>query len=301
SSFAGVNDATSLANTRIDFTFHGRSAHAAGAPHLGRSALDAVELMSVGVNYLREHMVDSARVHYAVLDTGGIAPNVVQARARVRYLIRAATLSELTPLVERVRKVAQGAALMTETTVEERVLGAVSNLVANTPLEKELQETLERLGAPPFDEEDRAIAAMFQATFQEEDILTTYRRAGREPEPGKVLCDSITPGDARGSGGSGSTDVGDVSWVVPTVQMRGATSAIGTPLHSWQMTGQGKTDYAHKGMVHAAKAMASTALAALTDATLRDAAARDLAERTERTPYVSPLPAGVEPAFDMSR
>ena len=301
SSFAGVNDAQSLANTRIDFTFHGRSAHAAGAPHLGRSALDAVELMSVGVNYLREHMVDSARIHYAVLDAGGIAPNVVQARARVRYLIRAATLSELTPLVERVRKVAQGAALMTETTVEERVLSAVSNLVANAPLEKELQDALERLGAPPFDEEDRAIAAMFQSTFLEEDILTTYRRAGREAERGKVLCDSITPAGARASGGNGSTDVGDVSWVVPTVQMRGATSAIGTPLHSWQMTGQGKTDYAHKGMVHAAKAMASTALAALTDATLRDAAARDLAERTERTPYVSPLPAGVEPALDMSR
>jgi aminobenzoyl-glutamate utilization protein B len=142
---------------------------------------------------------------------------------------------------------------------------------------------------------------MFQATFLEEDILTTYRRAGREPESGKVLCESITPAEAQSSGGSGSTDVGDVSWVVPTVQMRGATSAIGTPLHSWQMTGQGKTDYAKKGMVHAAKAMAGTALAALTDATLREAAAGDLAERTERTPYVSPLPSGAEPALDMSR
>jgi aminobenzoyl-glutamate utilization protein B len=301
SSFAGVSDASSLANTRIDFTFHGRSAHAAAAPHLGRSALDAVELMSVGVNYLREHMVDSARIHYAILDTGGIAPNVVQARARVRYLVRTATLSELGPLVDRVRKVAQGAALMTETTVDERVLGAVSNLVGNVPLEKEMQDTLERLGAPPFDEEDRAIAAMFQGTFLEEDILTTYGRAGREPEPGKVLCDSITPAGAPSSGGNGSTDVGDVSWVVPTVQLRGATSAIGTPLHSWQMTGQGKTDYAKKGMVHAAKAMASTALAALTDATLREAAAGDLADRTERTPYVSPLPPGAEPALDMSR
>src|SRR5919108_831150 len=89
-SFSGVNDAVSLANTRIDFTFTGRAAHAAGAPHLGRSALDAVELMNVGVNYMREHMPDSARVHYALLDAGGIAPNVVQARAKVRYLVRAA-------------------------------------------------------------------------------------------------------------------------------------------------------------------------------------------------------------------
>lgn len=94
--FSGVNEAISLANTRIDFTFHGRAAHAAAAPHLGRSALDAVELMNVGVNYMREHMPSDARVHYALLDAGGIAPNVVQARAKVRYLIRASDLPELT-------------------------------------------------------------------------------------------------------------------------------------------------------------------------------------------------------------
>ena len=105
--FSGVNEAISLANTRIDFTFHGRAAHAAAAPHLGRSALDAVELMNVGVNYMREHMPSDARVHYALLDAGGIAPNVVQARAKVRYLIRAGDLPELTRLVGRVRKIAR--------------------------------------------------------------------------------------------------------------------------------------------------------------------------------------------------
>jgi aminobenzoyl-glutamate utilization protein B len=129
--FSGVNEAISLANTRIDFTFHGRAAHAAAAPHLGRSALDAVELMNVGVNYMREHMPSDARVHYALLDAGGIAPNVVQARAKVRYLIRAGDLPELTRLVERVRKIAQGAALMTETRMESQVVSAVSNLLAN--------------------------------------------------------------------------------------------------------------------------------------------------------------------------
>ncbi|MBV9014485.1 MAG: amidohydrolase, partial [Alphaproteobacteria bacterium] len=110
--FSGVNEAISLANTRIDFTFHGRAAHAAAAPHLGRSALDAVELMNVGVNYMREHMPSDARVHYALLDAGGIAPNVVQAKAVVRYLVRAGTLGEMWALVDRVKKVAQGAALM---------------------------------------------------------------------------------------------------------------------------------------------------------------------------------------------
>ncbi len=122
--FAAVQEAVSLANTRIDFTFVGRASHAAAAPHLGRSALDAVELMNVGVNYMREHMPSDARVHYAYLDAGGVAPNVVQPTAKVRYLIRARDLVELRRLVERVRKIADGAALMTETKVSSKVVSA---------------------------------------------------------------------------------------------------------------------------------------------------------------------------------
>src|SRR5215470_987485 len=141
-SFSGVNKPESLANTRIDFTFIGRASHAAAAPHLGRSALDAVELMNVGVNYMREHMPDGARIHYAMLDGGGRAPNVVQARAKVRYLIRAADLTQLNPLIARVRKIAEGAALMTETKVETRMVSAVSNLMGNTPLEKLMDDNL---------------------------------------------------------------------------------------------------------------------------------------------------------------
>src|SRR6478609_5509749 len=129
-----VDDALSLAGARIDYTFRGRASHAAASPHLGRSALDAVELMSVGVNYMREHMPSDARIHYAVLDTGGIAPNVVQAHARVRYSIRARDLPGMNELVARVHKVAQGAALMTETQVEMRIISAVSNILPNTPL-----------------------------------------------------------------------------------------------------------------------------------------------------------------------
>src|SRR5579864_6674322 len=176
--FAGVNEAVSLANTRIDFTFHGRASHAAAAPHLGRSALDAVELMNVGVNYMREHMPSDARVHYAILDAGGIAPNVVQARAQVRYLIRARDLPELNRLIARVRKIADGAALMSETRVESQVVSAVSNLLANTPLEKAMHDNLVRLGPPPFDEADRAQAARFQSTLSDEDIASAFRRVG---------------------------------------------------------------------------------------------------------------------------
>jgi aminobenzoyl-glutamate utilization protein B len=299
-SFSGVNEAESLANTRIDFTFTGRASHAAAAPHLGRSALDAVELMNVGVNYMREHMPDGARVHYAMLDGGGVAPNVVQARAKVRYLIRAKDLVELNPLVARVRKIAEGAALMTETKVETRVVSAVSNLLGNAPLEKLMNDNFMRLGPPDFDEEDRKVAAKFQATLTADDVAAAYRRHGMPIEPGKVLCDKIVPIEVSGSGGVGSTDVGDVSWVVPTVQARGATCAIGTPFHSWQLTGQGKTSFAHKGLVHVAKVMAGTALDALRDPSIIAQSKQDLEARTGGTPYVCPLPAEVGPALDMS-
>src|ERR1700712_4459477 len=158
-SFSGVNEAVSLANTRIDFSFAGRASHAAAAPHLGRSALDAVELMNVGVNYMREHMPSSARIHYAYLDAGGIAPNVVQGRAKVRYLIRAADLSGLNALVTRVRKIADGAALMTETTVSTQVVSAVSNLMGNKALEQAMDENFQRLGPPEVGDAARRFAA----------------------------------------------------------------------------------------------------------------------------------------------
>jgi aminobenzoyl-glutamate utilization protein B len=299
-SFSGVNDPNSLANTRIDFTFTGRASHAAAAPHLGRSALDAVELMNVGVNYMREHMPDGARVHYAMLDAGGVAPNVVQAKAKVRYLIRASDLTQLTPLVERVRKIAEGAALMTETSVVTRVVSAVSNLLGNTPLEQVMHDNFMRLGPPEFDDADRGLAARFQATLTKDDIVAAHARHGLKVEPGKVLCDKIVPIDIEGTGGIGSTDVGDVSWVVPTVQARGATCAIGTPFHSWQLTGQGKTSYAHKGLVHVAKVMAGTAVDAIRDPSIIARAKDDLRVRTGDTPYVCPLPPDIGPALDMS-
>ena len=294
-SFSGVNEAVSLANTRIDFTFHGRSAHAAAAPELGRSALDAVELMNVGVNYMREHMPDHARIHYAMLDGGGIAPNVVQSRAKVRYLIRARDLPELNMLVGRVRKIADGAALMTETRVETAVVSAVSNLLGNAPLERAMYDNFQRLGPPQFDDADKEYAAQIQATLSDADIAAAHRRHGLKVEQGKTLCDIIVPLENRGEGGVGSTDVGDVSWAVPTVQARGATCAIGTPFHSWQLTAQGKSSAAHKGMVHVAKVMAGTAVDALRDPALIARAKAEFEERTGGKPYASPLPPDLAP------
>ncbi|MCT8330032.1 amidohydrolase [Albidovulum sediminis] len=290
-----VDDARSLANTRMDFTFSGRAAHAAAAPHLGRSALDAVELMSVGVNYLREHVPQDARIHYAYLEAGGTAPNVVQARAKVRYSIRALRLSDMLAIVERVKDVARGAALMTGTQVDMRVFSAVSNMLGNTVMERTMQAALDELGGVPFDAGDRGYASRIQATLGEADIQQPYRCVGMAPRAGESLCDYVVGLYPQGEVMVGSTDVADVSWAVPLVQVLVATHAIGTPAHSWQITAQGKAPAAHKGMVHAGKAMAACAEKLFTDGALLKAAQAEHRERLAREPYVCPIPDGVEP------
>ncbi|MGW6779316.1 M20 family metallopeptidase [Brucella pseudogrignonensis] len=299
-SFWEVAPALSLANTRADFTFKGRAAHAAAAPHLGRSALDALELMSVGVNYMREHMPSDARVHSAILDTGGIAPNVVQANARVRYSIRAMELQDMHDLVHRVHKIAQGAAMMTETTVEMKIVSAVSNTLDNKPLEHALHTAMDELGVPDFDSQDRAFAREIRKTFSEKDIASVYKAIGL-PITDEPLANFLTPENTNRKPFIGSTDIGDVSWVVPTVQVHAPTVAIGTPFHTWQIVAQGKSPAAHKAMVHAAKAMAATGLNVITDPLLLKNAKAALAEHTSRTPYICPLGSDVSPPLDMSR
>src|SRR3954454_1082549 len=294
SSFWEVVMTPSLANTRADFIFTGRTSHAAASPHLGRSALDAVELMSVGVNYMREHMPSDARVHYALLDTGGIAPNVLQAHARVRYSIRARDLPGMNELVGRVNKIAEGAALMTETKVEVKIISAVSNILPNTPLEEMLHRVMQELGPPHFDETDKDFAAKIRSTLTDKDIASIYHSIGMEPTD-RPLADFIVPLDAKRNPQIGSASFGGVRWGGPTVQVHAPTVAIGTPFHTWQVVAHGKSPAAHKAMVQAAKAMAGLGVRALTDADLVTAAKADLKKRTARTPYVSPLPDDVSP------
>ncbi|HMK80693.1 MAG TPA: M20 family metallopeptidase [Xanthobacteraceae bacterium] len=299
SGFCEVMPPISLANSRVDFTFTGRASHAAAAPHLGRSALDAVELMNVGVNYMREHMPSDARVHYALIDAGGIAPNVVQAHAKVRYSIRAMDLAGMRALVERVRKIAEGAALMTETKMEMQIISAVSNLLGNTPLERAMADAMEQIGPPGFDDADAAFAREIQGTLSDADFEIVYRAVGL-PRGDAALCGTIVPLEQPRRPQIGSTDMGDVSWAVPTVQAHGAAFAIGTPFHSWQLVAQGKAPAAHKGMVQVAKAMATVACEALSNQALVAAAKADHAARIGREPYRCPIPDEVTPPINMS-
>jgi aminobenzoyl-glutamate utilization protein B len=202
-------------------------------------------------------------------------------------------------LVERVRKIAQGAALMTETQVEMKIISAVSNLLHNAPLEEALQAIMEELGPPHFDDADKEFAAKIRSTLTEKDIVSVYHAIGMDPTD-RPLADFIVPLDAKRNPLIGSTDVGDVSWVVPTAQVHAPTIAIGTPLHTWQVVAQGKSPHAHKAMVQAAKAMAALGIKALMQPELVAAAKDDLKKRTARTPYVSPMPTGVSPPLDMS-
>ncbi|MBP2169817.1 aminobenzoyl-glutamate utilization protein B [Erwinia toletana] len=285
----------SLANTRMDFFFTGRSSHAAASPHLGRSALDAAELMNVGVQFLREHVPQDSRIHYAMLDSGGIAPNVVQAKAAVRYAIRSRDVHAMFDLNERVKRVAQGAAMMTDTQVEISIMSAVSNLLGNRPLEEAMQRNLEQLGTVKFDDADLAFAAEIQATLSAEEIASDIRKTGMKRATPKPLSDFIIPLDTQGEVMMGSTDVGDVSWVIPTVQAHVPTMAIATPGHSWQLTAQGKMPAAHKGLTHVAKVMASTAIDVLTDKVLLAQVKKAHYEQVSETPYKCPIPAEVKP------
>jgi len=295
----GVNGTGSLANFRVFFTFHGKSAHAAGSPHLGRSALDAVELMNVGTNYMREHMIDQARVHYAVTDTGGTAPNVVQSRAQVLYAIRAPKVHQVKALYERVCKIAQGAALMTETQVEIRQVSAYSDYIGNETLQKLLRENMNAYLPIGYTPEELAYAKKFQEVIPElsADALKTRKKnlAAQIEDPSlveKPVWDFLSPKD-HGSGGS--TDVGDVSWVTPTGWFHAVTLAAGTPGHAWQTVAQGKSSIAHKGMLFAAKVLAASALTLFQNPDMVAAAKEDWKRNLDGQTYPNALPPEAKP------
>ena len=184
------------ANIQASFSFRGRAAHAAAAPQNGRSALDAVELMDVGVNYLREHMADYERVHYAILDAGGASPNVVQPKAEVLYLIRSRTNEETRRLYERVVNIARGAALMTETEMTVRFDKAVSNIIPNRVLGQVLHDAMERVGVPVRTGEEKAFLGQFQELAGEERVL---KDPGMAPFPDPELREELIRKDPSGA------------------------------------------------------------------------------------------------------
>ncbi|WP_240033931.1 M20 family metallopeptidase [Planococcus salinus] len=294
---------SSLANYQVYFRFKGVASHAANSPHLGRSALDAVELMNVGVNYLREHVVQEARMHYAITNSGGISPNVVQSEAEVLYLIRAPKVSQVDDIYKRICKIAEGAALMTETEMSIVFDKACSNYEPNRALERILHEKLVEAGPVQPTEEEKQFAEKIWNTLSEGEKKNFiagmesfgYQGDGSEFE-GKFLADIISDYVPSDKVMAGSTDVSDVSWVVPTAQLTTATSAIGTPLHTWQMVTQGIGSFAHSGMLLAAESMAAAAIHLFENEEDLEAVKAEHAERRAKEPYFCPIPEGVKPS-----
>ena len=229
-----------LANIRVIFDFTGKSAHAAAHPELGRSALDACELMNVGVNYLREHVKSDARMHYAYLNDGGDAPNIVPAAATLLYALRAPESTYVAELYDRVSDVAKGAALMTGTRVSCRTVSAYAELLSVPAMEELMMEAMQEAEKPEYADDDYEYAARFAADQASPSIET-----------------AILPADQ--SINLGSTDVGDVSWQVPTGLIGVTTEAAGCALHTWQIVAQGKSPLAHKGMHYAARILFAAA------------------------------------------
>ena len=302
--FNGVLWANFLANYRVGFKFHGKPAHAAADPYNGRSALDAVELMNVGVNYLREHMIPDARIHYVIVNGGGTAPNVVPAEAASLYSVRAPRMDQLIPLFERVKDIARGSALMTGTELEIALYSGMSNLLLNETINNVLQEKLEEIGAPTFSKEDRAFATEISKTIptdsfeasaplyglQDVEIASMKNTLLHEAVLRPYRPDIVQPG---------STDVGDVSWVAPTGQITTACQALGTPGHSWQIVAQGRMGIGHKGMLYAAKVMALAAAAFMRSPELVRKAKQEFQRRRAAVEYSSPIPDGLKPPLDI--
>ncbi|HCR0080659.1 M20 family metallopeptidase [Klebsiella aerogenes] len=305
--WAGMFSTSTLANIQAAWRFTGTAAHAANSPHLGRSALDAVTLMTTGSNFLNEHIIEKARVHYAITDTGGVSPNVVQAQAEVLYLIRAPEMADVQQIFARIEKIAQGAALMTETSVSCRFEKACSSYLPNRTLEAAMYQAVCHYGTPQWSDQERAFAADIRATLGVNDIQNSLKNiAGTSGEEGKafarrhhdtVLIDEVAPWAATENVLAGSTDVGDVSWKAPVAQCFSPCFAIGTPLHSWQLVSQGKTSIAHKGMLLAGKILGATAIRLFSDRPLLEASQQELAQVLAVSPYQCPIPRDVVPSI----
>lgn len=275
---------SSKAIVSAKFTFHGVTAHAAGSPENGRSALDAVELMNIGVNFMREHVKEDARLHYVITEGGG-APNVVPATATVWYYVRADDHSDVEKYFAWVQDIAKGAALMTRTKLKMDIDTDCHEIIGNTPLAELVHRQYTRIEAPKFTQEEHAFARRLQEPLVE---------LNGKPFP-VALDEKVYPLQAIGEKSKGSTDVGDISWHVPTMGLRTACFPSGSPGHCWQNVASIGSSIGEKGTVYAAQLLAAAGIELLQHPEIIAAAKADFATRMKDKPYTSLLPSGQKP------
>ena len=294
---------STLANFAVRYRFKGVSAHASGAPHLGRSALDAVELMNVGVQFLREHVPTTVRMHYAITDAGGNAPNVVQPNAEVYYLLRAPSVPLVQEVYERVNDIARGAALMTGTKETIEFVKCASNTLPNWTLNRVLGSNLHAVSLPELTQEELDLAqAFYDSKENSEDPyaeilprLTVEEQEWVKSQKLYPMCQCVLPAFHDHRSSKGSSDVGDASWATPTAQIRVATNACNITNHTWQATAMGKSSIAHKGMLFAGKVLAASAIDLINDPDTVAKARAEYKQLLGGKPFVSPLPKDIKP------
>jgi aminobenzoyl-glutamate utilization protein B len=262
-------------------TFRGQAAHAGGSPWSGRSALDGIEVMNMAVNLLREHVLPTVRIQYAITE-GGTVPNVVPDHAVAWYNTRDVTFEGSEQIYERIKKIAKAAAMATETEVETEFLTAIHELVVLEKSSEIVQKNLELVGPPRFTAEEKEFARKVQENL------------GIEPRGLHEEIPPLTP-PSRNDFGGGGTDVAEVSWNAPVLRMSAATAPLGSPGHSWAIVCTGRTSIAHKGMIVAAKTLAATVLDLMTQPALLDQVRQEWERKTAGKPYETPLPPDAVP------
>ncbi|MCF6223690.1 MAG: amidohydrolase [Flavobacteriaceae bacterium] len=282
-SLNSANAGAALANKSAKFRFYGVSAHAAGAPEKGRSALDGVEAMNMMVNMMREHVPQEVRIHYVITD-GGKAPNVVPDFAEVYYYARHNNRKTVIEVFDRIVKAAEGAALGTGTKTDYEMIGGTHELLPNLTLQKIMYDNLVKVGGITYTDEEKIFANKIAVSLG-------YKKADIE------VASKIQPYKTVGRA-YGSTDVGDVSFTVPTVGLRSATWVPGTPAHSWQAVAAGGTEIGNKGMMVAAKTIALTAVDLFNNTTLIDKAQKEFIEKRGADFKYIPLLGDRPPALD---
>ncbi|MBD3159436.1 MAG: amidohydrolase [Candidatus Lokiarchaeota archaeon] len=299
--WAGVG--SSLAVNSVKFHFHGFSTHAAASPDRGRSALDAVELMNAGVNYMREHVVQEARIHY-VIEKGGMQPNVVPAYARTWFYVRAPEREQVDHIYDWVLKIADGADLMARTTHEVEFLEGTYNVLPNKKLSEIVTANMRDIGAPEYTDEEMKFAKELSDTISKEEkraALRQTKRPGWEDLMDVLMDRSIPDPWDEGMVMPGSTDVADVSWVTPTMEFNTATWVLGIPGHSWQNVALNGMSIGHKSLIFSAKVIAASALDLITKPGLLEKAHEEFEERKHGREYEPAVPDDLKPPLETAK
>jgi len=299
-----MNDVTlesCLAVNSVKFHFYGKASHAGDSPEHGRSALDAVELMNMGVNYLREHVIQDARIHY-VVEKGGDQPNIVPSYARSWYYVRAPERDQVEFIYNWILDIAKGAAIMTKTEVKVEFFEGIYNLIPNRTIAELIVKNMREIGLPKYSDEDLKFTEEVAKTITREEKIAQLKkskRPGWERLVDKLIDDEVPDPWGEGEVSHGSTDVADVSWQAPTVEFGTASGVLGTPGHSWQDVAQSGVGLGHKSLIFAAKVMAATAIDLLTNEDLLNKAREEHRRRIGGKKYRSPIPPDHKPPLDV--